>query len=154
MPGVPQVTTGGPKTYIPHSGEFVRGGRLVMACDDGSGRIQEADAASELVLGVALTDAIAPEDVVTTATVDSTGRPVAAPAPLPTSVAVAYNTTEVPVTYAADADFGAILMAAADGTVTPWTPGPFVTNVVGRCTEPLGVTVTENPVGLARISVY
>jgi len=148
MPGVPQVTQGGPKTFVPADNAFVRGGRLVEAV--AGGRIQEAGAASTKVLGVALTDAIAPEDVNTTTTTDAQGRPVTPLYSLPTSVAVAYGGTEVPVTYAADAAFGDLLIAAAAGTVTP---GAVAGQIVGRCTEPLGVTVATNPVGLARITV-
>jgi len=145
MPGIPQVTQGGPKTFVPADNAFVRGGRLVEAT--AGGRIQEAGAASVRVLGVALTDAIAPEDVNTTTTTDATGRPVTPLLSLPTSVAVAYGGTEVPVTYAADALFGQKLIAAANGTVTP---GVVAGQVVGVCTEPLGVTVATNPVGLMR----
>lgn len=148
MPGIPQVTQGGPKTFTPADNAFVRGGRLVEAV--AGGRIQEAGAASVKVLGVALTDAIAPEDVNTQSTTDAQGRTVLNTVVLPTTVAVAYGHTEVPVTYAADATFGALLIAAANGTVTP---GAVAGQIVGRCTEPGGVTVATNPVGLARITV-
>lgn len=151
MPGVPQVTQGGPKTFVPADNAFVRGGRLVEAV--AGGRIQEAGAASVKVLGVALTDAIAPEDVVTTASTDAQGRPLVPAPPLPTSVAVAYAGTEVAVTYSANAAFGDPLVATADGTVAPAAATPDARTIVGRCTEPLGVTFATNPVGLARITV-
>lgn len=149
MPGVPQVTQGGPKTFVPADNAFVRGGRLVEAV--AGGRIQEAGAASVRVLGVALTDAIAPEDVNTTTTTDAQGRPVTPLYSLPTSVAVAYGDTEVPVTYSANAAFGDPLVATAAGTVAPAAATPDARTIVGRCTEPLGVTIATNPVGLARI---
>lgn len=145
MPGIPQVTKGGPKTFIPADNAFIRGGRVVEAV--AGGRIQEAGAASVVALGVALTDAIAPEDVNTQATTDAQGRPVLNTVVLPTSVAVAYGGTEVPVTYAANAAFGQKLICAANGTVTP---GTTAGQVVGICTEPGGVTVASNPVGLMR----
>lgn len=150
MPGVPQVTQGGPKTFVPADNAFVRGGRLVEAV--AGGRIQEAGAASTKVLGVALTDAIAPEDVNTTTTTDAQGRPVTPLYSLPTSVAVAYGGTEVPVTYSANAAFGDALVATAAGTVAPAGATPDARTIVGRCTEPLGVTIATNPVGLARIA--
>lgn len=150
MPGVPQVTQGGPKTFVPASGAFVRGGRLVEAV--AAGRIQECAAASVRVLGVALTDAIAPENVNTATTTDAQGRPVTPLYSLPTSVAVAYGGTEVPVTYSANATFGDPLVATAAGTVAPAAATPDARTIVGRCTEPLGVVIATNPVGLARIA--
>lgn len=151
MPGVPQVTQGGPKTFTPAATKFVRGGRLVEAT--GTNRIQEAGAASVKVLGVALTDAIAPEDVNTQSTTDGQGRPVLNTVVLPVSVAVAYAGTEVPVTYAANASFGDPLVAAANGTVTPAGATPDARTIVGKCTQLGGVVVGTNPVGLARITV-
>lgn len=150
MPGVPQVTQGGPKTFVPVSGAFVRGGRLVEAVSPG--RIQEASAASVRVLGVALTDALSPEAVQGGTTTDAQGRPVATLAVLPTSVACAYGGTEVPVTYSANAAFGDPLVATAAGTVAPAAATPDARTIVGRCTEPLGVVFATNPVGLARIA--
>jgi hypothetical protein len=150
MPGIPQVTQGGPKTYVPADNAFVRGGRVVEGV--AGGRIQEAGAASVRWLGVALTDAIAPEDVNTTTTTDAQGRPVTPLLSLPTSVACAYSGTEVPVTYAADAAFGDPLICAANGTVTATgAAAAAAAQHVGKCTEPLGVTVATNPVGLMRI---
>lgn len=149
MPGIPQVTQGGPKTYVPASGVLVRGGRLVEGV--AGGRIQECAAASVRVLGVALYDAIAPENVNTTATLDAQGRYVTPAYSLPTSVAVAYADTEAPVTYSANASFGDPLVATAAGTVAPAAATPDARTIVGRCTEPLGVVFATNPVGLARI---
>lgn len=148
MPGIPQVTQGGPKTFVPADNAFVRGGRLVEGV--AGGRIQEAGAASTKVLGVALTDAIAPEDVNNTTTTDAQGRLLTPLHTLPTSVAVAYGGTEVPVTYTANATFGQKLVAGANGTVTPAGAAPASDQVVGICTEPLGVTFATNPVGLMR----
>lgn len=149
MPGIPQVTQGGPKTFVPADNAFVRGGRGVEAV--AGGRIQEWGAGTTKALGCALTDAIAPEDVNTQATTDANGRPVLNTVVLPTSVAVAYGGTEVPMTYAADAAFGDPLVAAANGEVTPAGAAPDARTIVGRCTAPAGVTVASNPVGLVRL---
>jgi hypothetical protein len=150
MPGVPQVTQGGPKTFVPASGAFVRGGRLVEAV--AGGRIQEAGAASVKVLGASLTDAIAPENVTTAPTTDAQGRLVTPLNVLPTSVAVAYAGTEVPLTYSANANLGDKLVATAAGTVAPAGATPDARTIVGVCTEPLGVVFATNPVGLTRLA--
>lgn len=150
MPGIPQVTQGGPKTFTPANDAFVRGGRGVEAV--AGGRIQEWAAGTTKGLGCALTDAIAPEDVNTQSTTDANGRPVVNTVVLPTTVAVAYAGTEVPMTYAADAAFGDKLIAAANGTVTPAAATPDARTIVGVCSEPAGVTVATNPVGLVRLA--
>lgn len=151
MAAVPQVTQRGPKTFTPADNAFVRGGRLVEAV--AGGRIQEAGAASVKVLGVALTDAIAPEDVNNTPSTDAQGRLVTPMYSLPTSVAVCYAGSETLVTYSANAAFGDPLVATANGTVAPAGATPDARTIVGRCTEPLGVTIASNAVGLARITV-
>lgn len=155
MSGIPLVTKGGPRTYTPADNSTIKAGQLVAAA--AGGRIDVAGAGSTKVLGVALTDGIAPEDVV-----DTTGTPPVVPAyPQNTKVAVAYGGVEVPVTYAANASFGDRLVAAANGQVTPFTgfdagedkPNVNFATIVGICTEPLGVTVSNNPVGLMRVTV-
>lgn len=148
MVGVPIVTKTGPKTFVPASGEAIRGGLLVEA--RAAGRIGAAAAGSFVVLGVALNDAQAPEQLVTTPTVDAQGRNVLNAAQFPTIVSVAYGGDEVNVTYAANAAFGQKLIAAAAGTVTPAGATPDARTIVGTCTEPLGVVVGTNPVGLMR----
>lgn len=148
MPAIPQVTKTGPRTYTPKSGVSIKGGQLVEGV--AGGRIQPAAAASVKVVGVALTDAIAPEDLVLTPTTGGDGRPVLNTAVLPTKVACAYGGTEVPVTYAANANFGDLLVAAANGTVTPAGATPDARTIVGRCTESSGVVVATNAVGLMR----
>lgn len=147
MPAIPQVTKTGPRTYTPADNATITGGQLVEAV--AGGRIQPAGAGSLVVLGVAVTDAIAPEDVVTTAAVVG-GRSVLNTAVLPQNVAVAYGGVEVPVTYAANASFGQKLIAAANGTVTPAGATPDARTIVGTCTQPGGVVVATNPVGLMR----
>jgi hypothetical protein len=146
MPAVPRVTTGGPRTYVPASGVAISGGQVVEA--RAAGRIGPAAAGSFVCLGVALTDAIAPEDLVTTGT-QVGGRTTINMAVLPQNVAVAYAGDEVPVTYAAAATFGQLLVAAANGQVTPAGATPDARTIIGRCTAPNGVGAAA--VGLMRI---
>lgn len=150
MPGIVQVTQGGPKTFTPADNQVIRGGQLVEATT--GGRVKVAAAGSAKVLGVALTDALAPEDSPGADTTDALGRTVVAAVPVPTVVAVAYGGTEVKVTYAADAAFGDRLIAAADGAVAPAAAGADPRTIVGICTEPAGVDVSEQATGLIRLS--
>ncbi|QDK02219.1 scaffolding protein [Gordonia phage Samba] len=150
MPGIVQVTQGGPKTFTPADNQVIKGGQLVEART--GGRIGVAAAGSFKVLGVALTDAVAPEDFPGANGTDGIGRPVVSLAPIPTTVAVAYAGTEVKVTYAADATFGDKLIAAANGQVTPAGATPDARTIVGICTEPAGVDVSEKAVGLIRLA--
>jgi hypothetical protein len=148
MPGIPQVTRTGPRTYVPASGVSVLAGQLVEA--RAGGRIGPAAAGSTVCLGVALQDAIAPEDLVTTAATVG-NRSVLNTAVLPQNVAVAYGGVEVQVTYAAAATFGQSLIAAANGQVTPAGATPDARTLVGICTAPGGVGI--GAVGLMRITV-
>jgi hypothetical protein len=139
MPAIPQVTKGGPRTYVPASGVSVTGGQVVEA--RAGGRIGPAAAGSFVCVGVALQDAIAPEDLVTTATTVG-GRSVLNTAVLPQNVAVVCDPgTEVTVVYAAAATFGQLLVAAANGQVTPAGATPDARTIIGRCTAPAGVGV-------------
>ncbi|QDF17100.1 head scaffolding protein [Gordonia phage William] len=149
MPGIVQVTQGGPKTFTPADDVVIKGGQLVEARS--GGRIGVAAAGSFKVLGVALNDALAPEDFPGSDTTDALGRTVVSAVPVPTTVAVAYAGTEVKVTYAANAAFGDKLVAAANGTVTPAGTTPDARTIVGICTEPAGVTVSTKAVGLIRL---
>jgi hypothetical protein len=148
---VPQVTKTGPRTYVPAVGENIVGGQLVEA--RAGGRIGVAAAGSMKVLGVALTDAIAPEARSTEATIVN-GRPLLDAATLPVNVAVAYGGDEVPVTYAAAAAFGdKLVVGATAGQVAPAAPvGTDTTvdarRVVGICSAPAGVAA--GAVGLMR----
>jgi hypothetical protein len=56
-----------------------------------------------------------------------------------------YNNVDIRVNYAATATFGQLLMAGASGSVTPFT-GTNYSLIVGRCTEPGGVTVSSGTV--------
>lgn len=148
MSGVPQVTKTGPRTYVPAVGAAVTGGQLVEGRS--GGRIGPAAAGSLRVLGVALGDSIAPEDIVTTPTTVA-GRPVLNTALLPPNVAVAYGGAETKVSYSANANFGDWLVATANGTVAPAGATPDARTLIGRCTEPAGVVFATSPLGLARI---
>ena len=149
MPAVPQVTQHGPRTFTPAVGQIIFGGQCVEGTT--GGRVKVAAAASTRFLGVAVTDARAPEDVNaalnTPVVVD--GRLTVNAAPLPGNLAVAYAGTEVPVVYAAAANFGDLLVCAANGQVTPAGATPDARTIVGRCTAPNGVGAGAT--GLMRI---
>ena len=149
MAGISQVTQGGPKAFTPAVGVTVKGGQFVELTD--AGRLQPAGAASIRAIGVALTDGIAPEDVSTTATTNSLGRPVLVAVPVPTHVSVAYDATEVYVTAAAAVKPGQRVICAANGQVTPAGAGPAADQVVGICTDPAGIAA--NAVGIVRITL-
>lgn len=151
MSGIAQVTQGGPKTFTPAVGQVIKGGQVVEAAT--GGRIKVATGGSTKVLGVALTDAIAPEDLNGGAAgTDVFGNPIVSATPVPTVVAVAYSGTEVRVTYSVDAAFGDKLVATAAGTVAPAAATPDARTIVGICTEPAGVDVSERAVGLIRLA--
>lgn len=150
MSGIAQVTQGGPKTFTPADNQVIKGGQVVEAT--AGGRIKVAAAGSAKVLGVALADAVAPEDFPSSAGTDALGRPVVSAVPIATTVAVAYAGTEVKVTYSADASFGDKLVATANGTVGPAGATPDARTIVGICTEPAGVDVSERAVGLIRLA--
>lgn len=145
MSGVrPYLSVNGPETYEVNSA--VKGGMLVQARTDG--KVEPAAAGSVLVLGVAEIDAKPYTNPVTT---DGDGFESINISPLPTHVTVGFG--RYPVTYAADAAFGAALKAAANGTVTPWVSGTDAANlIVGWCDEPAGVVVATKAVGRACIS--
>ncbi len=151
MPGVSQVTKTGPRTCTPAATKSVRGGRGVEYV--AGNRIQEWGAGTTRSAGCALKDAIAPEDVGSQVSTDGTGRPVLNTVVLPTETAVAYGGDEVPMVYAANANQGDPLIAAANGTVTPAGATPDARTIVGRCTQPGGVVVATNPLGLVRLAI-
>lgn len=147
MSGVAVTQQGGPITYTPASGQTIKGGMLVEGA--AGGRIEVASAGSFVVLGVALTDAIAPEQVSTTVTTDALGRPVLTAVRIPTTVAVANSGDEVKVTYSAATTLGQSLVSTGSGAVGPAGATPDARTIVGVCTEPLGVAA--GAVGRARI---
>lgn len=144
MTAIAQVTKTGPKTFT--AAETIAGGQLVEGTD--TSRVKPAAAGSLRVLGVALTDAQAPEAVVTTPATGADGRPVLNTASLPTTVALAYGGIEVKVTYSAAAKLGQKLVSTGAGKVGPAGATPDAATIVGTCTEPGGVAA--NGRGLIR----
>ena len=125
MSGVHYTLQHGPDTFevnVP-----VTGGMLVEP-DGTTGRVKPATAGSLKVLGVAATDA----------------KPAGSDTPLDFTVArphvaVYYSPVDIKVTYTNAATFGAKLIAAANGQVTPAGATPDAASIVGICTEPGGV---------------
>lgn len=146
MSGVAIVFKEGPLTYTPADNSTIKGGDLVAAGT--AGRVVVAGAAAVNVLGVALNDAIAPEDVTSTAS----GTPLTlAAVPANTKVAVAYGGMVVDgVTYTADCAEGVALVAAANGDVSPAGATPDARTIVGWCAEPGGVVVATKATGRVR----
>lgn len=116
----------------------VTGGQLVMP-DSTTGRVKPATAAALTVLGVAL------EDGAPTSSQTALNLSIARP-----EIAVVYAPADVRVTYAAITTWGAKLMAAANGQVTPYVAGT-ADMIVGICTEPGGVAAAG--VGRMRLTV-
>lgn len=154
MSGVPIVFKQGPKTYTPADNSVITGGDVVIAA--AGGRCAVAGAGALNVVGIALNDAIAPEDVVTS---PSGTPPVLAAVPQVTKVAVAYGGMEVDgVTYAADCAEGVALIAAANGDVTPYSGFASAagsanvdpSTIIGWCAEPGGVVVATKATGRVR----
>lgn len=147
MSGVAVVFKQGPKTYTPADNTVVKGGDVVAA-GTAPGRCVVAGATALNVVGIALNDAIAPEDVVTAA---SGNPPTLAAVPQPTKVAVAYGGMEVDgVTYTADCAEGLALVAAANGDVSPAGATPDARSIIGWCAEPGGVVVATKATGRVR----
>lgn len=59
-----------------------------------------------------------------------------------------WNNVDIPVLYATSATFGQLLVTGAGGTVVPYTIAGSneYAYIVGRCTQPGGVTVSASPV--------
>jgi len=140
MSGVSVRQCDGPDTY--EVSAAVTGGQLVAPTT--GGKVGPAGAAVANVLGVALQDAqpagSAPTNPI------NTGWPSS-------KVAVARGVDVRGVTYAAATNFGDLLISAANGQVTPISGTAAAADarqVVGRCTEPLGVTSG----GVGRIHIF
>lgn len=146
MSGVAIVLKAGPKTYTPADNTAIKGGDVVAA--GAAGRVIVAGAAAVNVLGIATNDAVAPEDVTTTASGDPL---VLVAVPQNTKVAVAYGGMEVDgVTFTADCAEGLALVAGANGDVTPAGATPDARTVIGWCAEPGGVVVATKATGRVR----
>lgn len=128
----------------------ILGGQLVVADGSAATTVSVAGAGSALVLGVAGNDA---GPIVSQAgNTTSYGQSVTDISVLPDYVSV-YHGSDMHVGYVATTVFGALLKSAAAGTVTPWVSGTDAAGlIVGRCTQPGGVTVPSGTViGRARI---
>ena len=137
----------GPSSY--QVSALVAGGLLVVGDSSGT-TVSVAGAAALNVLGVAGNDA---SPIVSQAgTTTAYGDTLVDISVLPDYVSV-YHGADMHVTYAANAAFGQLLKAAANGTVTPWVSGTdtLPATIVGRCTQPGGVTVSTLATGRARI---
>lgn len=146
MAGINPKFSGGPITYPVLS--KVAGGQVVQA---NTGGVEPADADSATVVGVALIDAIPSADV--TALADDFGLSIIATDAYPEYTTVAQPNDVVPVTFAADATFGAFVKAAASGTVTPWVSGTDDASlIIGKVMDVDGVTVSSNAVGNIRLA--
>lgn len=148
MSGVALVLKEGPKTYTPADDSTIKGGDVVAASALGTDRIVVAGSAAVNVVGIALNDGIAPEDVTSAAS----GDPLTlAAVPANTKVAVAYGGMEVDgVTFTADCAEGLALVAAANGDVTPAGSTPDARTIIGWCAEPGGVDVSTKATGRVR----
>lgn len=145
MSAIVMVKKTGPATYVPADDAVVLGGQLVVPSGT-AGRIAVAGANAVTVLGIAVTDGKAPEDITTT---PQSG--VLDAAQLAAYVTVAYGGIEVDgVKYAANATFGQKLKSAANGAVTPFVSGTDTDPalVIGICSQLGGVLA--NATGLVR----
>lgn len=145
MPQVPEVTRSGPRTY--EVAEAVIGGQVVEG--RASSLIGVAGAGSVKHLGVALGDAVPRSSISTTPSLVN-GRYLLGAVAIPYEVSVAYSGEEVPVVYAAQANFGDPLICAAAGQVVPAGANPDGRTIVGKCTAPAGVA--SGATGLMRIA--
>jgi len=140
----------GPASY--QVSALVNGGLLVAADSGTATTVSPAGAGSKLVLGVAGNDAAPiPNQAGDTDTMAG-GSPLVDISVLSDYVSVYSSGYDMHVTYAANCPFGTLLMAAANGTVTPYVAGT-ADQIVGRCTQPGGVTTSANAVGRMRVSV-
>lgn len=152
MPGVtPTYQWNQSITY--QAAEAIAGGLLVEARTGGGtggtpGLVGIAAAGSTKVLGVASRDA-KPFNAAAPYGTNQDGFPVVDISGVGQYVAV-WNHCGIGVTYAAAANFGDLLKAAAGGKVTPLVIGTDnAALVIGKCIEPAGVAA--NAVGLTTI---
>lgn len=150
MPGALPHLMHGPDSY--QVSALVKGGQLVVADGSAALTVSPAGAGAQNVLGVAATDAAPIPDQSSSTDDNAGGAPLVDISVLSDYVAV-YHDVDIRVTYAANATFGQLLKAGATGKVTPWVHGTDTDpdTIVGRCTQPGGVTISANAVGRARI---
>lgn len=131
MSGVVPVYWHGPDT-MEVSADVV-GGQLVSV-DGTTGKVKPSGAKDANCVGVALEDGKLVSEIPT--------NPISTDFP-PPKISIA-NGVDIRVTYAAGATFGARLVTAANGQVTPYTAGTDdAGKIVGHCTEPGGATTGQ-----------
>lgn len=137
MPGALPHYQKGPASYAVSA--LVAGGQLVVPTSANALTVMPCASSGALnVLGVALTTAQPFPDQSASAT--GYGFPTLDVSEPFDYVAVAHG-IDIPVTYEAAVNFGAYLMAAATpGNVKAWD-GSAPAAIIGRCTQPGGVTV-------------
>lgn len=144
MPGAHRNYERGPATY--EVSVAVAGGLLVEP-DGTTGKVKLGTAGSLKILGVALQDG-QPDGSNPVSPILDVGWPQK-------EIAVGYGDLDVDLTYTANCAFGTLLVAAAAGKVTPYTPSgggaSTFDQIVGRCTETGGVLA--NAEGATRLYV-
>jgi hypothetical protein len=150
MPGSLPHIKHGPGSY--QVSAAVAGGTLVAADASPATTVSTAGVGSILVLGVAGNDAAPIPNQAGATDTAAGGAPLLDISVAPDYVSVYYQ-ADMHVTYAANCQFGTLLKAAANGTVTPWVDGTDThpAYIVGRCTQPGGVTTSANAIGRMRV---
>jgi hypothetical protein len=148
MSGVLPHTKHGPESY--QVSVLVKGGQLVVPDASPATTVSVAGANAINVIGVAGVDAQPIPNQAGDTT--SYGQPLVDISVLPDYTPV-WHGVDIWVTYAANANFGQLLKAAANGQVTPWVDGTDTdpATIVGRCTMPGGVVIATQAVCRARI---
>lgn len=142
----------GPASY--QVSALVTGGQLVVADASPAATVSPAGAGSALVLGVAGNDAAPIPNQASSTDTNAGGAPLVDISVLSDYTAVYSSGYDMHVTYAAVCTFGALLKSAASGQVAPWVSGTDAAGlIVGRCTQPGGVSGTVPQVGRARIGL-
>ena len=136
MPGALPHYGRGPASY--QVSAAVAGGTLVVADGSSATTVSTAGAAAVNVLGYAGNDAAPIPNQAGNTDSLAGGAPILDISVVPDYTAVYMGPCDVHVTYAAAATFGALLMTAASGQVTPFT-GSTYSQIIGRCTQPGGV---------------
>lgn len=129
------------------------GGQLVVKSGSNASTITFAGAGATNVLGVCGDDAyVTPAGTPPSYGTGAFGSPLDIARPSPW-VRV-YRNCEMRVTYAGNADFGDLLVAAVSGQVSAFGTANTADQIVGRCTEPGGVTGGAGTVARAWVSPF
>lgn len=141
----------GPSSY--QVSALVTGGMLVAADASPATTVSPAGVNSLFVVGVAGNDAAPIPNQASATDTAAGGAPLVDISVLSDYTSVYADGYDMHVTYAVNCTFGTLLKAAANGTVTPWVDGTDThpAYIVGRCTQPGGVTTSANAVGRMRV---